>query len=93
MDLDEDSYVRSIWMWDGDTKPFTTGRGDTSPRWSPDGTKLAFLRKGPGKDDPPQVAVMPADGGEAQIVSEFSLGVREIEWSPDGAHLIVLATT
>ena len=93
MDLDEDSYVRSIWMWDGDTKPFTTGRGDTSPWWSPDGTKLAFLRKGPGKDDPPQVAVMPADGGEAQIVSEFSLGVREIEWSPDGAHLIVLATT
>lgn len=40
-----------------------------------------------------QVAIMPADGGEAQIVTDFALGVRELEWSPNGESLMVLATT
>jgi dipeptidyl aminopeptidase/acylaminoacyl peptidase len=58
MDLDEDEYVRQIWIWDGDAcRVLTTGRADSSPRWSPDGATLALLRKGPGDDDRPQVAM------------------------------------
>ena len=91
MDLEDDWYVNVIWQWDGTTcSPFTAGPADTSPRWSPDGTRLAFLRA----EDPaakPQVAVMPADGGEPVVLTDFELGVKEIQWSPDGTHLAVVA--
>ncbi len=91
-DLEEDRYVRRIWLWDGETaRPLTAGTTDTTPRWSPDGTRLAFLRKGPGDEDRPQVAIMRLDGGEASIVTEFELGVSEIAWSPDGTRLAVVA--
>ncbi|MFQ5947863.1 MAG: S9 family peptidase, partial [Acidimicrobiia bacterium] len=69
------------------------GPGDSSPRWSPDGTRLAFLRKGPGDKDVPQAAVMPASGGEAATVTEFDLGVREVSWSPDGSTLAAVGVT
>ncbi len=86
--LDDDRYDRRIWLWDGEiARPFTTGPGDARPRWSPDGRQLAFLRTGPGESDVPQVAVMPSDGGEALVVTEFPLGATEAEWSPDGTRL------
>lgn len=91
MDLDADEYVRQIWIWDGDTcRALTSGRGDTSPSWSPDGATLAFLRKGSGDDDRPQVALLPIDGGEAEIVTDFDLGVSGLEWSPDGQKLALV---
>lgn len=91
MDLGEDEYVRQLWIWDGDTtRPLTSGRADGSPRWSPDGSTLAFLRKGPEDDDRPQVALLPIDGGEAEIVTDLELGVSDLEWSPDGTKLALV---
>ena len=91
MDLDEDEYVRQIWIWDGEaSRPLTSGRSDASPRWSPDGATLAFLRKGPGDDDRPQLALLPIDGGEAEVVTDFELGVSALEWSPDGKMIALV---
>ena len=91
INLVDDRYDRTIWLWDGDTeRPFTHGPDDSSPRWSPDGSLLAFLRKGPGHDDQTQVAVMPAGGGEATVISNLPLGVETIEWSPSGDRLIAI---
>jgi dipeptidyl aminopeptidase/acylaminoacyl peptidase len=91
VNFDEDRYDQAIWLWDGEKAyPFTHGTGDGSPRWSPDGTRLAFLRKGPGDEDRPQVAVMPAGGGEATVVSELPLGIEALEWSPSGDRLVVV---
>lgn len=93
-DLDEDRYLTRIHLWDGErTRVLTHGPHDARPRWSPEGDRLLFLRKGGDDDDKPQVAVMPADGGEADVVTDFSLGVSEAEWSPDGRRLAVVATT
>jgi len=90
MDLEEDEYVRQIWIWDGGSvRQMTSGKADSSPRWSPDGNTLAFLRKGPGDDEKPQVALMATDGGEAEIVTDFDLGASSIEWSPDGATIAI----
>ena len=92
MDLDEDQYDQRIWLWDGTSaRPITSGPGDSGPRWSPDGSRLAFLRKGVDEEDRPQVAVLPVDGGEAEVISEFELGVLELEWSPDGSSLAIIA--
>ena len=92
IDLDEDRYRSSLWLWDGEPRQLTFGDGDSSPRWSPDGTLLAFTRKGRERTDPAQLAIMPSDGGEAQLVTDFELGVSEPIWSPDGAVILVSAT-
>ncbi len=90
MDLDEDVYVSSIWMHaDGSARPLTTGRSDRAPRWSPDGSTLAFIRKGADKEDRPQVALLPIAGGEAEVVTDFELGVGSLSWSPDGTTLLL----
>jgi dipeptidyl aminopeptidase/acylaminoacyl peptidase len=93
IDLEGDRYVRRIWLWDGgEARPLTAGDMDTAPRWSPDGTRLAFLRKGPEDEDRPQVAMLRLDGGEATVVTDFELGASELAWSPDGACLAVVAS-
>lgn len=50
----------------GDDAPVQLTRGDwdTAPAWSPAGTRIAFLRGGAGA--PPQVWLLPADGGEPE---------------------------
>ena len=92
MDLDGDRYRSSLWLWDGEVRQLTHGSNDSTPRWSPDGKTLAFVRKGKERTDPTQLAVMPSDGGEARVITEFELGARNPIWSPDGARLLVLAT-
>lgn len=92
LDLEEDEYIRRIHIWDGAAaRSLTSGPADLAPRWSPDGSKLAFLRKAAGDDAKPQLALLDMDGGEAEIVTSFSLGVTEVEWSPDGKHIAVVA--
>jgi dipeptidyl aminopeptidase/acylaminoacyl peptidase len=93
MDLERDRYVRRIWLWEGsEARPLTAGPGDTRPRWSPDGEALAFLRKPDDDEAYPQLAVLPAGGGEAETVTDFSLGVSAFVWSPEGSQLVVVAT-
>jgi dipeptidyl aminopeptidase/acylaminoacyl peptidase len=92
LDLEDDKYLRRIWMWDGEqARPLTAGPADTSPRWSPDGSQLAFIRKGPDEDSKPQLAILDMAGGEAETVTEFALGVMEAEWSPTGGQIAVVA--
>ncbi len=92
LDIDGDEYVRQLWLWDGaEARRLTSGRADTSPRWSPDGATLAFLRKGAGDDDRAQLALMPTDGGEAETITDLELGLSEVTWSPDGTKIAVVA--
>ncbi len=91
IDLEEDRYDRSVHVTDGDrTVRFTQGPSDTSPRWSPDGASLAFLRKGTEEGATAQLMVMPADGGEPQRRTDLPLGVSDLAWSPDGSRLVVI---
>ena len=92
MDLDDDAYVSRVWLWDGGgVRQITSGKADSHARWSPDGTTIAFLRKGPEKDDRPQLALLPADGGEAEVVTGLPLGVTSFVWSPDGSRILLHA--
>ena len=92
MNLEEDRYDSNIWLADQDrARKLTAGPGDTSPKFSPDGTRVAFLRKGPEKTDKPQLAVIDVRGGEAEVLTDFSMGCRTFDWSPDSRQLVVSA--
>lgn len=62
-------------------RTLTRRKTASSPRWSPNGDRLAFLANVDGK---PQVFVMPADGGEAEGWTKAPNGVGIFAWKPDG---------
>src|SRR5688500_1278305 len=58
----------------------TGGMRDTSPRWSPDGNWLAFVR--PNDKDVPQIHLLPMRGGEARALTDLPKGAGGPVWSP-----------
>jgi CSLREA domain-containing protein len=58
---------------------------DFGPVWSPDGTKLAFVREVNGLG---QLFVMNDDGSNEANISNGSGPVNEAAWSPDGTKLV-----
>lgn len=87
---EKDEYLSNIWTVStagGEPRRFTTGpRRDTRPRWSPDGSRLAFIsEREPGQKG--QLHVMPAAGGESVRLTDLRHGLGAPEWSPDGTRL------
>ncbi|HVC37089.1 MAG TPA: S9 family peptidase [Gammaproteobacteria bacterium] len=64
--------------------------GVSSPRWSLDGMRLAFLAQD-ADTKKPQIFVMPMDGGDAVRITDNKQGVLEFSWSPDGNHIAFVA--
>lgn len=79
------SHIRMVELGSHEDIAFTSGEQDRQPIWSPDGGKLAFIRN---HQDKPQVWVIPANGGEAQIVTHAEHGVSGFAWSPDSSQLL-----
>jgi len=69
-------------------RQFTAGGSDCHPRWSPDGTQIAFLRE--AKEVGSQIHAIGIAGGEARRITNFPEGqIGEFCWSPDGSSLAV----
>jgi dipeptidyl aminopeptidase/acylaminoacyl peptidase len=84
-----DRYDSALWITStssGAPRQLSAGPRDTSPRWSPDGKMLAFIRSAEkeGRPQPPQIYLMSFDGGEAQPLTEMPRGAGGFEWSPNG---------
>src|SRR5207237_7223896 len=89
-----DGYDTSLWLvaTDGLSPPrrITSGPHDAAPRWSPDGSTLAFLRP---KDGHTQLYLLSLTGGEAQQLTELPKGAGPAAWSPDGKTIAFSSTT
>jgi dipeptidyl aminopeptidase/acylaminoacyl peptidase len=92
-DFDSDTYTGQLWKvaLSGETAPlrFTRGFHDDSPKLSPDGKLVAFLRNAAGKR--PQLAVVEAGGGEPLVLTDQLLGVSEFAFTPDSQSIVFAA--
>src|SRR5258708_15858859 len=91
----KDGYDTSIWSvpTNGSESPrrMTDGSRDSSPRWSPDGKWLGFVRTSgaparpapAGKPASPQLYMLPMSGGEAWHIPDLPRGAGSPLCAPD----------
>ncbi len=90
--LEKNSRVNHLWLVPtagGEPVPVVHAeKSDTSPRWSPDGKKLAFLST---RDGSSQVWVVPVSqgraAGEPTKITSLTTEASSFVWSPDGRWL------
>jgi dipeptidyl aminopeptidase/acylaminoacyl peptidase len=91
IDREESEYRSAIWLVpvDGSAPPrqLTAGeKRDSSPRWSPDGKRLAFTSSR-GDEKAAQLYVLPLEGGEPVKLTGLKEDASEPAWSPDGTTI------
>jgi dipeptidyl aminopeptidase/acylaminoacyl peptidase len=106
----KDGYDTSIWSVgiNGSETPrrMTDGTRDSTPRWSPDGKWLLFVRApenpaaGSGgavaagsRTSGPQLYMLPLSGGESWKVTDLPRGVGAPVWSPDSKWIAFISDT
>ena len=68
-----------------DSRSFTQGPHDMNPQYSPDGTRIAFLRK---TGEHLNLFLMPRQGGEPERLTKLKNDISEFSWSPDGEKIL-----
>ena len=87
-DIMKDRQRSNLWQVSIDGKnhrPLSSGlKNSTSPRWSPDNKKLAFISNDTGSQ---QIHLRWMDSGETAVISHLQHSPSNLSWSPDGKWL------
>jgi len=69
----------------------TSGEKDSTPKFSPDGQTLAFLRT--DGNDKRQIMLLSVSGGEPKQITNQPAGVSEFDWAPSSNKLVFSSLT
>ena len=87
-DIMSDSSRANVWLASVDGKShrplLSSKKNYYSIRWSPDGSRLAYLSNEEGK---PQLYVRWMDTGQTALVTNVTSSPSNITWSPDGKYI------
>ncbi|WP_394221720.1 S9 family peptidase [Alteromonas gracilis] len=87
-DIMSDSSRANVWLASVDGKSnrplLSSKKSYYSVRWSPDGSRLAYLSDEEGK---PQLYVRWMDTGQTALVTNVTSSLSNITWSPDGKYI------
>lgn len=91
-DIEQDKGSTDLFLLDnqsGEKRQLTFTGKESSPAWSPDGKKIAFVSR--RHDGPGQLYLLRLDGGEAEPITQLPVGVYGLKWFPDGKKLAFAA--
>jgi len=97
VDKETGKAYSNLWIAsrDGSIRSFTQGlHRDMLASWSPDGQWIAFLTtrkdvtKESGAAGGAQIALIPAQGGEARLLTNLKGAIAGFSWSPDSKSLV-----
>ena len=87
-DIMKDRERSNLWQVSADGtnhRPLYSGLNSIrSPRWSPNGEKLAFISNDTGSQ---QIHVRWFDNGDTAVISQLQASPSNLSWSPDGKWL------
>lgn len=87
------AYGGDIWVVSkvgGTASKLSSPKGNESfPRFSPDGSQIAFSGNYDGNTD---IYVLPNQGGIPQRVTHHGMNDRLLDWYPDGKHLLYVSS-
>lgn len=91
VDRESEKKYSNLWLVPTDggrAEQFTSGdQLDHSPRWSPDGTSIAFLSNRHDEKQS-QIYLIGRHGGEARPLTDMQGAFASFAWSPDGSQLV-----
>ncbi len=89
MDIMTDRAVSNLWIIDtdgGNHRPLLSGSASYGGhRWSPDGTRLAYVARDGNRDA--EIHVRWMDTGQTAVLTNLPESPSEITWSPDGRQI------
>jgi dipeptidyl aminopeptidase/acylaminoacyl peptidase len=95
-----DGYETALFLLDltqpnSTPRRLTNGPHDAQPRWSPDGSSIAFVRalEKDGKPQPGQIFLLSLGGGEPEQLTKMEKGASGPQWSPNGALIAFTSET
>ena len=87
-DIMSDRTRSRLWRIDADGQNhrplLSSTENAASPRWSPDGTRLAFVSSSTGSS---QIHLRWMDNGDVAVVTHLQSSPSSLSWSPDGKWL------
>jgi acylaminoacyl-peptidase len=87
-DIKTDHPRGVVWLVGSDgahARPLSSAASSAAPRWSPDGTRIAYLGK--EADGSTQLYVYWVQSGATAAISNFTESPAGLAWSPDGRRI------